>query len=160
MKRLLENFKEQLLDPKVSDERASNLSGFITSGYECGCDNRWRMERYYREIIYKVEMFRAMLTKDETERLPVVPVHSDLTHVIDKSDRTSCSGRNRTRIVAHLDQFDADVINGVKSLASREIIRIKDFAEIAENPFESDALISDIQSAYNLDIDREGDGYV
>jgi hypothetical protein len=30
MKRLLENFKEQLLDPKVSDERASNLSGFIT----------------------------------------------------------------------------------------------------------------------------------
>ena len=46
MKRLLENFKEQLLDPKVSDERASNLSGFITSGYECGCDNRWRMERY------------------------------------------------------------------------------------------------------------------
>ncbi|MBR1579025.1 MAG: DEAD/DEAH box helicase family protein [Selenomonadaceae bacterium] len=60
----------------------------------------------------------------------------------------------------HLDQFDADVINGVKSLASREIIRIKDFAEIAENPFESDALISDIQSAYNLDIDREGDGYV
>lgn len=70
MKRLLENFKEQLLDPKVSDERASNLSGFITSGYECGCDNRWRMERYYREIIYKVEMFRAMLTKDEAERLP------------------------------------------------------------------------------------------
>lgn len=70
MKRLLENFKEQLLDPKVSDERASNLSGFITSGYECGCDNRWRMERYSSEIIYEVDLFRAMLTDEEMARLP------------------------------------------------------------------------------------------
>lgn len=70
MKRLLANFKEQLLDPQVSSERASNLSGFITAGYECGCDNRWRMERYASDIIYKVNLFRAMLTDEEMARLP------------------------------------------------------------------------------------------
>lgn len=68
--RLLEDFKEQLLDPEVSDERVSNLSGFITLGYECGCDNRWRIKSHYREIIHNVDTFRAMLTNDEMERLP------------------------------------------------------------------------------------------
>ena len=59
-----------------------------------------------------------------------------------------------------LDRFNVDVIDSVKSLVRKEIMRIKDFAEIAENPFESDALISEIQSAYDVEIDEEVDEYV
>lgn len=33
-------------------------------------------------------------------------------------------------------------LDSVKSLAKREIIRMKDFAAIAENPFDSDSLIA------------------
>ena len=58
-------------------------------------------------------------------------------------------------------QYDSNVINSAKSLARREIIRMKDFAEIAENPFESDSLISEIQEAYDIESnDEEGDEYV
>ena len=44
-----------------------------------------------------------------------------------------------------------------------EILRMKDFASIAENPFDSDELISQIQSAYEIEIDdenQEDDDYV
>ena len=54
-------------------------------------------------------------------------------------------------------QYDSNVINSAKSLAKREIIRIKDFAEIAENPFESDSLISEIKEIYNIESDLEED---
>ena len=40
---------------------------------------------------------------------------------------------------------------------------MKDFASIAENPFDSDELISQIQSAYEIEIDdenQEEDDYV
>lgn len=40
---------------------------------------------------------------------------------------------------------------------------MKDFASIAENPFDSDELISQIQSAYEIEIDdenQEDDDYV
>lgn len=55
--------------------------------------------------------------------------------------------------------YDSDVIDSVKSLAKREIIRMKDFAAIAENPFDSDSLIAEIQRNYNIesDIIIEGD---
>ena len=46
-----------------------------------------------------------------------------------------------------------DVIEDVKSLAKREIIRIKDFAAIAENPFDSDSLIAEIQRDYDIEND-------
>ena len=46
-----------------------------------------------------------------------------------------------------------DVIEDVKSLAKREIIRIKDFAAIAENPFDSDSLIAEIQRNYDIEND-------
>lgn len=59
-----------------------------------------------------------------------------------------------------LDQFDEDTVKSVKSLAKKEMLRIKDFAEIAENPFASDALIGDIQAAYDVDFDLEDDEYV
>lgn len=61
-----------------------------------------------------------------------------------------------------VDEYDPEVIDSVKSLAKREIIRMKDFAAIAENPFDSDSLIADIQRSYDLDIENmeEEDEYV
>jgi len=62
-----------------------------------------------------------------------------------------------------VDQVDAETLDSGKSLALREIIRMKDFASIAENPFDSDELIAKIQSAYDIEIDADGledDGYV
>lgn len=59
-------------------------------------------------------------------------------------------------------QYDPDIINGVKSLAKREISRMKDFASIAENPFDSDSLIAEIQRIYEIPIDtilEEGEDY-
>lgn len=62
-----------------------------------------------------------------------------------------------------VDQFDSDVLESVKSLAKREIVRMKDFAAIAENPFDSDSLISEIQRSYEIESDstiEEEDEYV
>lgn len=50
---------------------------------------------------------------------------------------------------------------GFKSLALKEITRIKDFAEIAENPFDSDQLVFDIKNAFNLEVlEEDGENYV
>lgn len=62
-----------------------------------------------------------------------------------------------------VNEYDSDVIESVKSLANREIVRMKDFAAIAENPFDSDSLISEIQRSYNIESDsivEEEDEYV
>lgn len=59
-----------------------------------------------------------------------------------------------------LDQvsaFGSDVIESVVSLAKREIIRMKDFASIAENPYDSDALITEIQRNYDIENDIMGE---
>ncbi len=53
------------------------------------------------------------------------------------------------------EQIDAETLESGKSLAVREILRMKDFASIAENPFDSDELISQIQSAYGIEFDAE-----
>lgn len=50
-----------------------------------------------------------------------------------------------------ISQYDLDVIESVRSLAKREIDRIKDFAAIAENPYDSDFLIADMQREYDID---------
>lgn len=50
-----------------------------------------------------------------------------------------------------VNQIDKDALESGKSLAMREILRMKDFAAIAENPFDSDDLISKIQSAYGIE---------
>lgn len=50
-----------------------------------------------------------------------------------------------------LNEYDNDIVESVKSLAKREISRIKDFAAIAENPFDSDALITEIQRNYHIE---------
>lgn len=64
--------------------------------------------------------------------------------------------------LSDVDEYDPEVIDSVQSLAKREIIRMKDFAAIAENPFDSDSLIADIQRSYDLDIENmeEEDEYV
>lgn len=56
-----------------------------------------------------------------------------------------------------LDAVDDEIIEGSKSLAIREIERMKDFAAIAENPFDSDELIAEIQDGYRIEciIDEE-----
>lgn len=52
-----------------------------------------------------------------------------------------------------VSQYDSDVIKSVQSLAKREIVRMKDFAAIAENPFDSDSLIAEIQRSYGIESD-------
>lgn len=59
-----------------------------------------------------------------------------------------------------LNEYESDVIESVKSLAKREILRIKDFADIAENPFDSDSLIADLRRAYDIDTLENGADYV
>lgn len=53
------------------------------------------------------------------------------------------------------NQVEPEVLESGKSLALIEIVRMKDFAAIAENPFDSDDLISQIQSAYGIEFDTE-----
>lgn len=52
-----------------------------------------------------------------------------------------------------VNQYDPDVVESVQSLAKREIVRMKDFAAIAENPFDSDSLIAEIQRSYDIESD-------
>lgn len=52
----------------------------------------------------------------------------------------------RTRLVA---EFEPEIISGLKSLAKRELARLKSFAADAENPFESDSLAFEIQKRLN-----------
>lgn len=61
-----------------------------------------------------------------------------------------------------IGDYDDEVVNTTRSLAFREIVRMKDFASIAENPFDSDSLIAAIQSAYHIETLNEEDeaGYV
>lgn len=59
--------------------------------------------------------------------------------------------------IEEVENYSSDLINSTKSLALREIIRMKDFAAIAENPFDSDSLIASIMSAYNIEVLPEED---
>ena len=60
-----------------------------------------------------------------------------------------------------VDQYSNEIIDSVSSLAKREIERIKDFASISENPFDSDSLIAAIQRTYNIEsIGQEDEDYV
>lgn len=56
--------------------------------------------------------------------------------------------------------FDSNVINGLKSLAKRELMRLKTFAADAENPFESDSLSIEIQDAYGIELQEEDEDFV
>jgi superfamily II DNA or RNA helicase len=52
-----------------------------------------------------------------------------------------------------VNQHSDEVLNDVKSLAKREIIRMLDFASISENPSAVDTLKNDIIEAYGLSIE-------
>lgn len=55
--------------------------------------------------------------------------------------------------------FDSEIISGLKSLAKRELARLKTFAADAENPFESDSLAFEIQDAYGIELQDEDEDY-
>lgn len=57
----------------------------------------------------------------------------------------------------NVDQYESEIIASVSALAKREIERMKDFASISENPFDSDSLISTIQRIYNIDFGTQED---
>lgn len=59
-----------------------------------------------------------------------------------------------------LDETDDTNVADWKSLAKRELARVKAFAADASNPFESDSLATEIQTMFNLDDDEEGEDYV
>jgi len=57
--------------------------------------------------------------------------------------------------VDSVSSYSDEIINSVKSLAIREMIRMRDFASIAENPSAADTLISTIIAAYDINPDDE-----
>lgn len=62
-----------------------------------------------------------------------------------------------------IDHIATETLESGKALAKREVLRMKDFASIAENPFDSDELIMRIQSAYEIEFDddyQEDENYV
>ena len=59
-----------------------------------------------------------------------------------------------------IEKYDSEIIESVKSLAKREIDRMQDFAAIAENPFDSDALIHEIQRQYAIEFNDKEEDYV
>ena len=61
----------------------------------------------------------------------------------------------------NISSYSEDIIESVKSLAIREMVRMKDFASISENPSVVDKLVTDIVTAYNIDFEEErSDQYV
>lgn len=58
--------------------------------------------------------------------------------------------------IENATNIDPDILGSVKGLVSREIVRMKDFATISENPWEVDSLINKIEDAYGLNT-FEGD---
>ena len=58
-----------------------------------------------------------------------------------------------------VDNYDDNTIRAVAGLAKREIVRMKDFASISENPSAVDRLIVEIEEKYQLNIIDEGDNF-
>jgi superfamily II DNA or RNA helicase len=54
-----------------------------------------------------------------------------------------------------MSSFSQEIVNSVKSLAIREMVRMKDFASISENPSEADSLIAEIVQAYDINPEDE-----
>ncbi|WP_226537435.1 DEAD/DEAH box helicase family protein [Fictibacillus halophilus] len=52
--------------------------------------------------------------------------------------------------IEEANEMQDDELSMIRSLASKEITRMKDFASIAENPSEADQLINDITESYKL----------
>jgi len=54
-----------------------------------------------------------------------------------------------------MSSYSQEIVNSVKSLAIREVVRMKDFASISENPSEADSLIAEIVQAYDINPEDE-----
>jgi len=63
-----------------------------------------------------------------------------------------------TRPLDEVDPYDSNY-NCERALAKRELLRIKEFGEIAKNSRDSDDLINDIESAYSISIGELEDTY-
>ena len=57
----------------------------------------------------------------------------------------------------HIDAFSNEAIRLTKSLVKREIIRMKDFADLAENTSVADELIYNFIHCYDIDLEEEFD---
>ncbi len=57
--------------------------------------------------------------------------------------------------VDEVSSYPDEIINSVRSLAIRELVRMRDFASIPENPSAVDILVTDIIHAYNITINEE-----
>lgn len=57
-----------------------------------------------------------------------------------------------------VDRHDDDAVQSVRSLAMREITRMRDFASISENPSAVDRLVSEMVTAYRIRRIDEGEG--
>ncbi len=55
--------------------------------------------------------------------------------------------------------YDDDVIKSTQSLVRKEIERMKDFANLAENPSVADDLIFQLANSYNIDLTKEVDEF-
>ena len=55
----------------------------------------------------------------------------------------------------HIDAFNNETIRLTKSLVKREIIRMKDFADLAENTSVADELIYNLIHCYDIDLEEE-----
>lgn len=58
--------------------------------------------------------------------------------------------------LSDINKYSDEVCDSVKSLAIREMTRMKDFASISENPSEVDTLISAIKRSYEIKLEAEG----
>lgn len=56
---------------------------------------------------------------------------------------------------SEINAVSSDVINSMKSLVKKEIIRMRDFAEISENPASVDRLVKKLSEKYDIDIYEE-----
>lgn len=50
----------------------------------------------------------------------------------------------------NINSFDSETVEKVQTLVKNELVRVKDFASLAENPFYSDCLVADIQKKFSI----------
>lgn len=61
--------------------------------------------------------------------------------------------------VDEIGSYPTDIVNSSKSLVARELVRMKDFAAIAENPSESLNVAGDLMIAFGVDPDSQEEDY-
>lgn len=67
---IISNLRDQVMDPKTSEERISSITSFLTCGYEVGGDNENTIERFFSHMISQIDEFLQPLSDEEKEALP------------------------------------------------------------------------------------------